>query len=127
MPYKHLRGFTLVELLLAVMILAGAIAGALLLFTSSMISSDQAWDTTIATSHGEHILEAMQALDSLEAIVAMNWQDWIARQKLNTLPEEAIDIIFSDPDSNLLGIRINVHWTRKSRANQIVLQTKLTK
>jgi len=127
MQFKQNKGFTLVELLLAVMILAGAIGGALLLFTSSMISSEQAWDTTIATSHGDHILEEMQTLDSLEAILAINWKDWITQQRLNTLPDEVIDIAFSDSDSNLLDIQIKVRWTRKSRANHIALKTKLTK
>lgn len=127
MRIKKNKGFTLVELLLAVMILAGAIGGALLLFTTSMLSSEQAWDTTIATSHGEHILEGMQALDSLEAILTINWKDWITQQRLNTLPGEVIDITFSDSDTNLLDILIKVNWTRKSRINHVVLKTKLTK
>jgi len=127
MTLRHNNGFTLVELLLAVMILAGAIGGALLLYTTSMISSQQAWDTTVATTHGEHILEEMQARDSLVSILAVNWRDWVREQRLSTLPDEVIKVTFVDPRSDPLEVQVEVDWIRKSRARNVTLNTKITK
>ncbi len=121
------KGFTFVELLWSVLILAGAIGGALLLYTSSMISSRQAWDTTVATSHGEYVLEEMQTQKSLEHIVSIDWNQWVKLQGLATLPKESIDVQFKDPNKDPLDIRVAVHWERKARENHIILKTKMTK
>ena len=47
MSFKRNKGFTLVELLIAVLILVVTIGGVLLLYVTSMISSQLAWDTTV--------------------------------------------------------------------------------
>ena len=127
MNIKHDKGFTLVELLIAVMILSGAISGVLLLYTSSMISSQQAWDTTVAVIHGEHILEEMQAKKSRSDILNTNWSGWVKGQGLNTLSDEEIKITFADPDDTPLDIEVRINWQTKSRENFIVLNTKMTK
>jgi prepilin-type N-terminal cleavage/methylation domain-containing protein len=127
MQTNQQQGFTLVELLLAVMILAGAISGILMLMTSSMISSRQAWDTTVATSHGEHVLEEMQRRETLDEILTNDWSQWAVEQRLNTLPEENIKVIFTDPGSDPLDIKVYVHWNNESRINQIAFRTQLTK
>jgi len=127
MKFKQKKGFTLVELLIAVLILAGAIGGALMLYTTSMISSQQAWDTTVAVSHGEHVLEEMQARDSLDSILTVNWKSWVREQKLNTLPDEVIEVTFADPDNDPLDVQVQVDWVRKARAQNVMLKTKITK
>ena len=124
---RRKKGFTLVELLLAVFILTWAIGGVLLLYASSMISSQLAWDTIVATSHAEHILEEMQTRDSLGDILAVNWGSWAGGQGLNTLPDETIDVSFTDSDTNLLGVGVTVNWIRKSRTRHVDLKTKITK
>jgi len=127
MRFTSKIGFTLVELLIAVLVLAGAISGILMLFTTSMISSQQAWDTTVATSHGEHVLEEMQARDSLDSILTVNWRRWVEEQRLNTLPNEVIEVTFADPESDPLDIQVQVDWVRKSRMRNITFNTKMTK
>jgi len=127
MRFKQKKAFTLVELLIAVFILAGAISGILMLFTTSMISSQQAWDTTVATFHGEHVLEEMQARDSLDSILTVNWRRWVEEQRLNTLPDEVIEVTFADPDNDPLDIQVQVDWVRKSRVHNITLNTRMTK
>lgn len=121
------KGFTLVELLLAVFILALAIGGALLLFVSSMVSSEMAWDTTVATSHAQNILEEMQTRPTREGITSVDWHAWADAQGLNTLPGEKIDVVIVDPSVNPLNIHLTVHWTRKLRVNEVVLVTKMAK
>lgn len=127
MRIHNKKGFTFVELLIAVFILAGAISGALLLYTTSMISSQQAWDTTVATTHGEHVLEEMQARDSLVSILAVNWRDWVREQRLSTLPDEVIKVTFTDPGGDPLDVQVQVSWIRRSRARNVTLKTKITK
>ncbi len=127
MFFKQNKGFTFVELLIAVMILSIAIAGALLLCTTSMMSSQLAWDTTTATSHAEYVLEEMQTQDSTDQIRNFNWVGWSEVQGLNTLPGENIEIAFLNLRPNLLDIKVTVHWMRKSRKHDIVLRTKMAK
>jgi prepilin-type N-terminal cleavage/methylation domain-containing protein len=124
---RRKKGFTLVELLIAVFILSVTISGVLLLYVTSMMSSQLAWDTTVATSHAEYILEEAQTLDSIDKIKNFNWQGWAEVQGLNTLTSEKIDVAFSDIGTNLLGIQVTVRWMSKSRQRDVVLKTKLAK
>jgi prepilin-type N-terminal cleavage/methylation domain-containing protein len=127
MRFKQKKGFTLVELLIAVFILSGAISGVLLLYTNSIVSSQQAWDTTVATSHGEHVLEEMLARDTLDSVLAVNWEGWVVGQRLNTLPDEVIKVTFADPDSDPLEVEVRIDWLRKSRIHNVTLNSKITK
>jgi prepilin-type N-terminal cleavage/methylation domain-containing protein len=127
MRFKQKKGFTLVELLIAVFILSGAISGVLLLYTTSIVSSQQAWDTTVATSHGEHVLEEMLARDTLDSVLAVNWEGWVVGQRLNTLPDEVIKVTFADPDSDPLEVEVRIDWLRKSRIHNVTLNSKITK
>lgn len=121
------QGFTLVELLIAVLILAMAIGGVLLMYVTSMMSSQLAWDSTVAMSHAEYVLEEAQTQDSIDEILKFNWKDWAEGQGLNTLPGEKINVVFSDVKNNILDMRVAVHWVRKDRKNDITLRTKLAK
>lgn len=126
---KQLRtkGFTFIELLLAVFILSVGISAVLMLYTSSMLSAATAWDMTVATSNAEHMLEEMQARGSLAGIVNTDWARWAQDHGLNTLPAEAFGIDFADPASDPLNIQITVSWQKQLRTNQVILKTRLTK
>jgi prepilin-type N-terminal cleavage/methylation domain-containing protein len=124
---KRKKGFTLVELLMAVFVLAVGIMGILLLYTNSMLSSEFAWDMTTATSHAEYILEEMQARESLNDIRSTNWGMWAQKQGLNTIPHETIAVDFPHVSGNPLDILVTVSWKRKLRTNHITLKTKMTK
>ena len=121
------KGFTLIELLLAVFILSVGISAVLMLYVSSMLSAATAWDMTVATSNAEHVLEEMQARDSLADIVNTDWPQWAQDRGLNTLPAETLSVAFADPTGDPLNIQIIASWERKSRTNQIILKTRLTK
>ena len=127
MSIKWNKGFTFVELLMAVFILSVTIGGVLLLYVTSMMSSQFAWDNTVATSHAEYVLEEMQTHSSIDEVLRFNWKGWTEGQGLNTLPGENIDIVFSRLSDNLLGIQVTVGWTTKSRKHDIILKTKIAK
>ncbi|HBO97013.1 MAG TPA: hypothetical protein DD648_03110 [Candidatus Omnitrophica bacterium] len=92
-----------------------------------MLSAANAWDMTVATSNAEHMLEEMQARDSLADIVNTDWPRWAQDQGLNALPKETFGVAFADPASDPLNIQITVNWQRQLRTNQIILKTRLTK
>lgn len=121
------KGFTFIELLLAVFILSVGISAVLMLYTSSMLSAAAAWDMTVATSNVEHMLEEMQVRDSLADIVNTDWPQWAQDHGLNVLPKETFSVAFADPANDPLNIQITVRWQRQLRTNQIILKTRLTK
>ena len=121
------KGFTLLELLIAAYILVVGIGSMLLLSVNAMTSSRLAWDMTMATSHAEHILEDMQAKDTLADVVQTDWIAWAAQQQLNTLPEEKIVVNFNDATADPLDIEVTVYWQRQSKNSSISLRTRLTK
>lgn len=121
------KGFTFIELLLAVFILSVGISAVLMLYASSMLSAAAAWDMTVATSNAEHMLEEMQTRDSLADIVNTDWSRWAQDHGLNTLPAETFSVAFADPAGDPLNIQITVSWEKKLRTNQIILKTRLTK
>ena len=127
MTVKQNHGFTFVEVLVAVFILATAISGTLFLYTSSMLSSQQAWDTTVAIAHGEQVLEQMQSRKTLGQILNPNWQNWAKGQNLYTVPQEDIEITFSNSGNDPVDVQVKVSGLSKLRENQIVLKTKITR
>jgi prepilin-type N-terminal cleavage/methylation domain-containing protein len=126
-PNKGHKGFTLVELLLAVFILSVSIAGVLLLFTQSILSTEYAWDKTVATSHAEGVLEQMQLRETLSEIAVADWVGWAEQQGFNTLPNETIQIVFANAKADPLDIQVTVNWVRKQRNSQVTLRTQMTK
>ena len=124
---KENKGFTLVELLVAVFILSVSIVGTLLLFSQSILSTEYAWDKTIAVSHAEGVLEAMQLKNTLSEVTNTDWVSWARNQGLSTLPGESFNIAFTDPAADPLDIQVTVHWVRKQRNSQVTLKTKMTK
>ncbi len=127
MKLRPNEGFTLLELLIAAYILLIGICGILSLVTNTMLSSESAWDMTVATTHAQHILEEMQSKNNLLDITSTDWNVWAQKEKLNTLPKEHFRITFGDLSQDPLEIHVITQWERKGRINQITLNTKLTK
>jgi len=125
--FKNKRGLTFIEILVTVMILAGAIGGTLMLLSASMFSSQYAWDTTVATSHAQHILEEMQLRESSLDIVYTNWDQWLKEDEMDLLPQEEIVVDIVDENSVPLDITVNVNWKRSKRKGTVALTTQMSK
>jgi len=121
------RSFTLVETLIGVSILSVGVLIALMFFVRANLSTQLAQDMTVATTHGDFLLEEMYAQSSLGDIVDRDWRQWAAQAGLNTLPEEEIAIVFGDPQQVPLVITVTVSWQRKGRPHKISLTTELIK
>jgi prepilin-type N-terminal cleavage/methylation domain-containing protein len=121
------RGFTLIEVLIAAFVLVVGICSMLSLFTFSMASAESGWDRTLATSHAESMLEAMQNKPTLSEILITDWEQWASDHNLRVLPDERFRVTFKNPTANPLDIEVQVEWDRRLRTNNIVLETQLTK
>ena len=127
MNLRQNYGFTLVELMVAAYILLIGICGILALITNSMVATEAAWDTTVATTHAQYILEEMQNKNTLGDVQRVDWNAWAQNQSLITLPQETLNVSFVDPTADPLEIKVTDQWQRKGRLNTITLRTKLTK
>jgi type II secretory pathway pseudopilin PulG len=127
MDLRREKSFTLIEVLVAAFVLLVGICSLLSLFVYSMASAETGWDKTLAVSHAESILEAMQKKPTLGEILITDWDQWAHDHNLRGLPEERLKVVFSSPDSDPLPIQVLVQWERKARTNKVSLETELTK
>ena len=127
MILRRNTALTLAEVLLAVFILSVGIASTLLFFSRAMISTRLAADITTATSHAEYLLEEMQTRKTLSEILGTDWVAWAGAEELNTLPNETVDVRFSNALVNPLDIQATVSWMRELRNYNLTLSTKITR
>ncbi len=120
-------GISLIEILIAVFILTVGILSCLMYFSAAMNSTEVARDLTVATTHGEYVLEDMRAMTTLAEITARNWSEWAETSGLNTLPSESVLVAFSDPSADPLPIAVTVSWTRANRTQNVQLETEMTR
>jgi len=124
---KTKKGLSLAELLISVFVLSIGILSVLLFYTNTIASVQYARDMTLATTHGEYLLEEIQTRSSLANITATDWVAWSEAAGLNTLPSESIDVDFADTTANPLDITTTINWVRNERESSISLTTHITK
>ena len=117
------RGFTFLELLIAVCILAVSIVGLLALYSQCMFLSQRAQSMTVATSHAEYVLEQIHRT-AFASIASTNWTTWAQGAGLNTLSGEAISVSVSGTDP--LDITVTVSWNERGRTLSQTFNTKVT-
>ncbi len=130
MKRQSKKAFTMVELLIAVMILGLAIPMILQFFISAMFLNESNRNNSIAMEHAQYVLEEIrntQASNVAADINSGNW-DWdtasIGAQGLTALSNESIDTSVSG--SGLITIRVTVNWeNRTGRKRSASLQTYL--
>ena len=121
------KGLTFAELLVAVFVLSIGILSVLLFYTNSMRAVDYAQDLTIATIHGEYVLEEMQTRNTLANITATDWTAWAIAEGLDSLNNETIAVAIENATADPLHIDATVSWTKNLRDYNIVFTTELTK
>ena len=124
---KNEEGITMLEVLLTVFVLSIGILSSLMYFTASMNAGELAKDITVATTHGESILEEMSSRPTLANITSTNWEIWTTTAGVTPLPSESIAVVYQNPASDPLAIDVTVSWTRRSRQSSVSLSTELTK
>ena len=121
------NGLSLAELLISVFVLSIGILSVLLFYTNTITSVQYARDMTLATTHGEYLLEEIQTRSSLANITDTNWVAWGGEAGLNTLPNESIDVTFADTTADPLEVTTTINWVRNERESNISLTTHITK
>jgi len=123
---KTRHGFTLVELMVAIFVLALGVAGALNFFVGSAAAVHYAEDLTTAYVHLEYVLEEMKTYEELSAITANDWNTWAAGKGLNDLPDEAFSVSYpGGTDADPLQIQVSVSWTRRGEIKTASLATQI--
>ncbi len=129
------KGFTLPELLLAVIILAVVLSGLLMLFINCIFLNEASRNLTTATTHAEYIMEEIRGagLIGLEDRIGANEWDLDAAEiqsppyNLTPLTNETIITTTVLPSGNPLGVSVKVNWSdRTHREREIELQTLIT-
>lgn len=125
--FKEKKGFTFIELLVAVFILALGIISTINFFITAQASTKYAQDLTVAATHAESVLESMRTKTALAQITATDWAAWAQGSGLNTLPSESYSVTYpSGTDANPLDAQVIVSWVRNSRTNSVSFATKMT-
>lgn len=122
--FSH-KGFSLVELLLAAVILAFVLTGLLALFISCIFLNDTNRNTTIATSHAQFAMEEVKNT-TFASITGATWNSAVIASKgLTSLSSETIIINVTGTDP--LDITVTVNWKdRGTRNRTISLETLIS-
>lgn len=111
------RGFTLVEISVAALLMAVALVAFVAALTSGLLLAESSRNKTQATSDARAVFEEMRrvAVGGLQEVTNTGWTEWAEGQGLNTLPNEAITVAFDDVQENPVQATVNVSWEEKSR------------
>ena len=116
------KGFTLLELLLASVILAVALSVLLLEFLSCAVLSEAARNLTRAVAHAQYVMEDIKNTTFINIKSKIDNGDWdwdsadISNEGLIPLRNEIIDASVSGTD--LLDVTVNVSWQNKGGRSQ---------
>jgi len=131
MPVKlSLKGFTLVELILTVAILAFAISGILLLFINCAFINEANRNLSIATSHAQFVMEDIRSsqFGTLKADInngSWNW-DTTAINSAGLTALNIESIATQAAGTEPLDITVTVAWQDRAQRNRsLVLETLL--
>jgi prepilin-type N-terminal cleavage/methylation domain-containing protein len=119
---KSQTGFTFIETLIAVAILAVLVTGFLSFFVSCLFSNHGSRNMTIAKSHAQYAMETVKST-AFDLIASDSWDAAaIAARSLTALPEETINIAVNG--SEIKDVAVTVNWKdHKTRARNYILET----
>jgi len=123
--FNKRSGFTLIETLIAVLILSVGILVSLMFFVQAQVSTQLAQDMTVATTHADYVMEEIYGCKTLPQIKETDWTAWARQAGLNTLPEETVIVEISHPDQKPLPVDLTIRWKRKGRDHHVSLATEI--
>lgn len=119
------KSFTLVELLLAAVILAFVLTGLLALFISCIFLNETNRNTTIATSHAQFAMEEIKNT-TFTSIAGATWNSATIQTK-GLVPLNSETIVINVAGINLLDITVTVNWKdRGTRDRTMSLETLIS-
>lgn len=125
-------GFTLMELMIAAVILAVALAGLLGAFIANFNLIESGKNLTAAISHARIVMEEVRDYNIPSLITAEEWTDWAQLESpdgggCNSLGNETVVVTYPlGTAANPLEVLVTVNWTEKGRARSVQLVTLIT-
>ena len=127
---KGARGFTLLEIMIAIAIMVGAILAILGLFLNYLMLVETAKNTTVAVDNAQAVLEAIRNTDpfTVSNVTAAfpAGVDLAPNFNFDKLDNEAIYVSYGSLTADPLQITATVNWQEKTRSRSESLTTKMT-
>ena len=134
------RGFTLVEVMISMAVLAVTILGVLMMLMAAEALSEDSKNLTQAVEDARSIMERIRKDVETNADMATFvtnypeslYEDWVTDQQAAAtefvnLDGEAVDVTLGDAGDDPLDVTVTVSWNaRGGRARSTMLQTQIT-
>lgn len=120
---SHMRGFTLLEIVVAVAILGTGVAVAMQIFSSGFKNLHRIELAHRAMNHAENVMDELLSDDSVDqpAQFSGNLDEefrYTARVDYWEEEREQLSLDFTQPDAYLLGIEVNIHFKNDLRGKR---------
>ncbi len=123
---RNKRGFTLIELVIGMGILAFALCGIVSGLVTFMSLAEMARDKTVAVNDAQQLMEQIQDT-SFSSVASVAWTSWAVNNGCNTLNNEQVNVAFAYPGVDLLQIRVTVTWQTRNRPMSVSMVTLRTR
>jgi len=128
---NKIKGFTLVESMLAVALLAGVIVTLWVIVVNCSYLISHARERTIVLNHARIVSEEIENASNMSLGHARGlngdstWDAWAKTLFTRTLSNELVDVGFSDTDPD--HVTVTISWDdRRGHNSSIQLETKIT-
>jgi len=115
------RGFTLLEILIALVLFAAGVVAIVGLFSTGIIGSVDAENTTVAMNLAQARMEEIRNLDFDTGIINE------AKADVTDFPGFQREVTVTEPETELKLVTVTVYWTLKGGEVDVPLTTYISK
>ena len=108
------KGFTLFELMIAIVIGALTLTALVEGFVGIMVLNEMSREKTIAINHAQYVMEQFQDTN-FSNLTTTDWTTWATNNGYNTLDNEQINVSFNALATDLFEITTTVTWQTRNR------------
>ena len=115
------RGFTLLEILIALVIFTAGIAAIMTVFSSGLLSSSDVENTTIGMNLAQRRIEEMRNRDYDTGVVSE------ARSAVSGFAGFEREVVVTEPETDLKQVTVTTYWTFKGDDVSLSLVTYISR
>ena len=122
-------GFTLIELMMAVMIFTIAVVSLMGVYMAIAQLNESNRNLTRAVADTRIVLEAIRQTSSggLSAVTGTNWTTWASANGLTALQNESTTVTYVDSAADPLSVTVQINWSERGRARSTLINTLVTR